>query len=74
MSSIHRLLGNTEFGPEEIAPLVAAYEETLKKLGLVDRDDPLTEMVAKKIIEVGERGVRDPKQLSEIAIRELGIS
>ena len=53
--------------------LVAAYEAALKKLGLVDRDDPLTKIVAKKIIEIAERGVRDPKQLSALTMRELGI-
>jgi hypothetical protein len=35
--------------------LVAAYEATLKKLGLVERDDPLTQLVAKKIIELCQR-------------------
>jgi hypothetical protein len=30
------------FGPDEIATLIAAFEETLRVLGLVDREDPLT--------------------------------
>jgi hypothetical protein len=50
-----------------------AYERTLKTLSLVDRNDPITEMVAKKIIELGQRGVREPKQLSALAIKELGV-
>jgi hypothetical protein len=53
--------------------LVAAYEATLKELGLVERDDPLTQLVAKKIIELGERGVCHPAQLSELVMREMGI-
>jgi hypothetical protein len=71
--SIHSLLQGKPFGPDEVAVLVAAYEAALKKLGLVDRDDPLTKIVAKKIIEIAERGVRDPKQLSELAMRDLGM-
>jgi DNA integrity scanning protein DisA with diadenylate cyclase activity len=61
-------------GPEEIARLTTAYEETLRTIGLVDRNDPITEMIARKIIEIGQRGVRDPMQLSELTIKEMGIS
>jgi hypothetical protein len=71
--AIYRLLQNSPMGPEEIAVLTAAYEQTLKKLGLVDRSDPITNIVAKKIIEVGQRGVRDPEQLSSLALKELGV-
>jgi hypothetical protein len=41
-------------GPEEIGRVVAAYEQTLQGIGLVDRDDPLAEMVAKKVIQVAQ--------------------
>jgi hypothetical protein len=44
----------------------------LKALGLKDRSDPITQMVAKKIIEIGQTGVRDPFQLATLAVRELG--
>jgi hypothetical protein len=37
-----------------------AYERTLQKLSLVDRHDLQTEIIAaKKVIELGQRGVRD---------------
>jgi len=38
--------------PEEISRLEAAYEQALQTLCVKDRDAPLTEMVAKKIIEI----------------------
>jgi hypothetical protein len=60
-------------GPEEISRLSTAYEQTLKALSLKDRNDPLTEMIAKKIIEIGQTGVKDPDQISKIAIKGLGI-
>jgi hypothetical protein len=44
----------------------------LRSIGLVDRDDPIAEMVAKKIIEIGQTGVRDPAAISARAIKELG--
>lgn len=70
--AIYRLLQNSPLGPEEISRLVSAYEATLKALGLKDRSDPITQMVARKIIEIGQTGVRDPFQLSTLAVRELG--
>ena len=34
---IYRLLQNMPMGPEEVARLTTAYEETLRTIGLVDR-------------------------------------
>ena len=70
---IYRLLQNLPMGPEEIARLTAAYERTLSAIGLRDRGDPVAEMIAKKIIEIGQRGVREPDQISALAIKELGV-
>ena len=70
---IYRLLKDSPFGPDEIAVLADAYERTLRKLNLVDRNDPITEMVARKVIELGQRGVREAQRLSELAVKELGV-
>ena len=69
--AIYRLLQKLPLGPDEIA--VLTYDRTLRSLALVDRNDPTTEIVAKKIIELGQRGVRDAQQLAELAIKELGL-
>jgi hypothetical protein len=72
--TIHSLFKNAPFGPEEIAILVAAYEETLRALGLKQRDDdPLSELVAKKIIAIAQTGIRDPTLIAKRAIKELGF-
>jgi hypothetical protein len=42
-------------------------------LRLVDRSDPLTELVARKIIEVAQTGLKDPVKISAQALKELGI-
>jgi hypothetical protein len=68
---IYRLLQDSSLGPEEIAVLTDAYERTLRKLSLVDRNDPVAEMVARKIIELGQRGVREAAHLVELAVKEL---
>ena len=43
-------------------------------LQLANRQDPITELVAKKIIDVAQLGERDPKRLCEKALTELGIT
>ena len=58
---ILRILQNSPLHPEDIRRLVAAYEKTLQALGLKDRSDPITEIVARKIIEIGQTGLRDPE-------------
>jgi hypothetical protein len=68
---ITRLLQDTAFGPDEIAVLVAAYEDALRVLSLVNRTDPATEMVAKKIIELAKQGERDPVRLRERVIEAV---
>jgi hypothetical protein len=67
--AISRLLKNRAFGPDEIKVLTTAYEEALRALRLKDRSDPATQMIAKKIIELAQRGERDPVRLRERAIR-----
>jgi hypothetical protein len=67
------LLQNLSMGPEEISNLTIAYERTLRSLHLKDRNDPLTEMIAKIIIRIAQTGMRDPAQISARAIKELGV-
>jgi hypothetical protein len=69
---IQRILQNSPLPPEDIRILVAAHEKTLKALGLKDRNDPITELVAKKVIEIGQTGIRDPQQISLRALEQLG--
>jgi hypothetical protein len=64
---------NMPMEPEEISRLRTAYEQALRGIGLVDRDDPLSEMVAKKVIKIAKSGVRDPSDIAAQAIVELGV-
>lgn len=60
--------------PEKISRIQEAYEHALRTLCVKDRDDPLTEMVAKEIIRIAQAGVHDPAQISTLAIKQLRIS
>jgi hypothetical protein len=72
--AIYRLFKTMAFEPEEIATMSAAYEQTLRVLQLADRQDPITELVARKILEVAGTGERDPTRISEQTLRDLGIT
>ena len=67
--SIYRLLTNTPLG--ETGHLIAAYELTLRALDVVDRNDPLATMIAKKVLEIGETGLKDPAEISKRAVKLL---
>jgi hypothetical protein len=70
---IYRLLQNMPMGPEEIGRLTTAYEQALRAIGIVDRGDPLAELLARKIIEFAQTGIREPADISAQAIKEIGI-
>lgn len=68
---IGRLLSENDYSPEQRRILEMAFNDALKKLNLVDRDDPICEIVARKVIEVGTSGITDPSSISEIALQQL---
>jgi hypothetical protein len=68
---IHRLIQNLSFNQDDIDRLAAAYEEALRALHISDRDDPINEVIAQRIIEGARAGVRDPGDLCKRAIKDL---
>ena len=62
-----------EMKPTEISRIVTAYERTLHALCVKDRDDPLTEMIAKTVIKVAQTDIADPSEISARAIKVLEI-
>lgn len=69
--AIYRLLRHHPLGPKEVSRITEAYEQALRILCVQDRDDALTETIAKKIIKVAKTGIEDPGQISAVAIQEL---
>jgi hypothetical protein len=57
-------------GPEEIALLVAAYEEALARLQLANNENETTRLVARRIISLALAGERDPVRLCERAVKQ----
>ena len=71
--SIYQIIQNTPLEPQDLQRIITAYEQTLLVLGLKDRDDSLTRIVAQKIFEVGQTGIEDPAEISKLAMKQLGI-
>ena len=67
--NIYRLLRNTALG--KTGHLIAAYELTMRALDVVDRNDPLTTRIAKKVLEIGETGLKDPAEISKRVVKLL---
>jgi hypothetical protein len=71
---INRLLQNSKLEPAEREVLNLAFIRALRLLHLKDRSDPICEIVARKVIEIGATGASDPVAISEIAARQLALS
>jgi hypothetical protein len=67
-----RLLKDSKLTPDDIKRLNKAYTFTLRSLSLVDRNDPLTEIVARKVIEIGAN--IHPEEIARTAVKGLRIS
>jgi hypothetical protein len=69
--SIRPFPADRVFGPETITEMSTALERVCAELGLHNRDDMATRLVAEKIIELAERGVVGVEGLSSRAAQEL---
>ncbi|MDH2380681.1 hypothetical protein [Bradyrhizobium sp. CER78] len=70
---ISRLLKAGEHTSEEVELLSKAFDLALRAMDLVDRNDPLCELVARKVIEAGATGISDPKEIAGIAVARIGL-
>ncbi len=64
-------LRNQAFDPETVEAMAKAFVTTCEALGLNDRADAMTELVAEKIIEFAQRGFKNPLALHVAAMEEF---
>ena len=67
---INRVLDDCCLAPEPRHVYQLAFNAALRKLNLVDRSDPVCDLVARKIIEIGSGGMTNVA-LGEIASKQL---
>jgi len=68
---IRPFLASQAFEPEIIREMSLALENVCETLALRLADDPNTRLVASKIIELAQRGVRDAPTLTGMTLKEF---
>jgi hypothetical protein len=68
---IRPFLAGQAFQPDLIREMSLALENVCQRLDLMLTDDPSTRLVASKIIELAQRGVRDAATLSTMTLKEF---
>jgi hypothetical protein len=68
---IRPFLAGQAFEPESIRQMSLALESVCETLGLGLTDDPNTRLVASKIVELAQRGVRDAPTLASMTLKEF---
>ena len=70
---IKRLYHQGKIKPEDLDRLERAFAMALKTLYLVDRNNPVSDIVANKVVEIDKLGVRDPHEIAKLAVKGLGV-
>ena len=65
-------LAGQAFDPETIEAMSAAFVAACDALHLKVGDDPTTRVVAEKVINLAQRGIRDPDVLRTMTLKEFG--
>lgn len=69
--TIRPFLADRPFDPETIEEMSIALESTCKVLGLAHIDDAATRLVAKKIVELSQRGFRGAATLQVMTVKQF---
>lgn len=68
---INRLLSDINLTAEQRRVMELAFNSTLRKLSLVDRNDPVCHMVARKVIDLGALGYTNPAEITELTVKHF---
>jgi len=71
--TIYRLSERQAFDPETVEILASAYEAALKLLRISNTDNPINETIAQRIIDIAQKGVRDPAKLCAAALKGFDV-
>jgi hypothetical protein len=66
-------LAGQAFDPETTCAMSRALDKACESLGLRVGKDPATEVIAAKIVELAQRGVRDADTLCERVLKEVSL-
>jgi hypothetical protein len=63
---INQLLKDGKMNRDDVELLAAAFRLALHELQLLDRNDPVCDIVARKVIETAKYGARDPQEIAVV--------
>lgn len=69
--SIVPFLRDRGFDPEVVDSMSIAFDRVCDTMGLTTKRDPATELVARKVIEYAQRGIRDAVMLVEAVKKDF---
>ncbi len=61
-------LKGTVFEPRAIEAMTAAFEAVCKSLQLLNRDDPIAQIAARKVIDIARTGEHDPQRMHDLVL------
>ena len=64
-----RLIEPGVFAPELVTMMGNVFEDVLKTLGLKRGDDPVTTLIAHRIVELVQGGEQDPERLKQLTLQ-----
>jgi hypothetical protein len=64
-------IADSLFDPKAIRALLAVFEAICRSLDITSKDDPLAELVALKVVQIANRGERDPNRLRDLVLLAL---
>ena len=67
---IRKFIPGATFGPEAIKDMTTAFERIRVILNLENPNDPLIDVVAKKVVSLASQGIFDPKEIERHVIAE----
>jgi hypothetical protein len=68
---IRPYLQGQAFDPESIGVMSAAFENACRQLGILDRHDALSKIIARTVIDMAQRGFRDEESLTDAVMQEF---
>ncbi len=68
---IRPYLQGQAFDPDAIRVMGIAFENACKKLGILNKHDAVTKIVARTVIDMAQRGFRDSDSLTPAVMHEF---
>ena len=68
---IQPYLQGQAFDPDTIRVMGSAFENVCKQLRILDKDDAVTKIVARTVIDMAQRGFRDEASLTAAVMEEF---